>query len=975
VLLAPNDAQSRLDLAENSRHSRGENLFSSMPKPRRNAAATSEARAYQHPQADLAARPEVGTQAHFKQNKPPATYRFDSALAPELVWDGGNPAREEAEALIAAAAGQNDLLQQQLAAFRQLKTDTLPATERRAVQQSVAALEKTVAANRDTLSRLRKMSAPFLNWAGKADRLSFEVATLPLFVHERLSTRAIIDTLKGHKIDKQESFLDSLFGSSERSLVEQTLRSYEHRNHWVNRLVLGDSLVVMNSLLRYEGLGGRVQTIYMDPPYGVKFGSNFQPFIRKRDVKHNEDDDFTREPEMVQAYRDTWELGLHSYLTYLRDRLLLARELLAPSGSIFVQISDENLHHVREVMDEVFGAENFVSQISFQTTTGFATNTLATLGDFLLWYAKDGPQVKVRKLFRHQSAKPGEGNARWIILADGTYRGVSKSEARGETALPVGSKLYNPDNLSSQDPAREPQPFIFEGKTYQPAVNSHWKANYPEGMNRLAAAGRLHVATNSLRFRRYTDDFPYSELGNIWTDTLTGSFTEEKLYVVQTNVRVVERCILMTTDPGDLVLDPTCGSGTTAFVAEQWGRRWITTDTSRVPLALARQRLLTAKFDYYNLTDEKLGPAGGFVYRRRQNTKGEEVGGIVPHVTLKSIANNEPPDEEVLVDRPEIVKGWVRVTGPFTFEATIPTAETPGNQTESPATESNTFQNYVDRMLEVLRRAPVLRLPGNQTVTLKNIRPPAKTLTLSAEAIVDKPTLANLADDADAQPGLTREMDPVAILFGPENGPIGERLVREAWDEAGLKRYTHLYVIGFAIDPKARQFIDSAGKIGIACTYLQATMDLQMGDLLKNMRSSQIFSVCGLPDVALRRRKRAKDHEPELPWELELLGLDTFDPVTMEVNHMKGSEVPAWLLDTDYNGMVFRVRQAFFPRTGAWENLKRALKVEFEESVWDHLAGTVSAPFSEGKHGQIAVKIIDPRGNELMVVKKLEEAK
>jgi adenine-specific DNA-methyltransferase len=551
---------------------------------------------------------------------------------------------------------------------------------------------------------------------------------------------------------------------------------------------------------------------------------------------------------------------------------------------------------------------------------------------------------------------------------------MTAAERRDPSLLPSGARFFQPTSIiSSGSTATGGFPYEFNHRTFNPPSNSHWKTTR-EGLSRLVAANRVTATTNSLRYVRYLDDFPVAPIANVWTGLGLGSFTEEQLYVVQTAPKVLERCILMTTDPGDLVLDPTCGSGTTAFVAEQWGRRWITTDTSRVPLALARQRLLTAKFDYYDLKDDKLGPSGGFVYSRRQNKKGEEAGGIVPHVTLKSIANNEPPAEEVLVDRPEIVNGITRVSGPFTFEATIPTAETPGDQTESPATESNTYQNYVDRMLEVLRRAPVLRLPGNQTVTLKSIRPPAKTLTLSAEALVDKPSLANLAADADAQPGLTRETEPVAILFGPENGPIGERLVREAWDEAGLKRYTHLYVIGFAIDPKARQFIDSAGKIGIACTYLQATMDLQMGDLLKNMRSSQIFSVCGLPDVVVRR-KSAKDHPPELPWEVELLGLDTFDPVTMDVDHMKGSEVPAWLLDTDYNGMVFRVRQAFFPRTGAWENLKKALKVEFEESVWDHLAGTVSAPFDGGEHGQIAVKVIDPRGNELMVVKKLEETK
>jgi adenine-specific DNA-methyltransferase len=400
----------------------------------------------------------------------------------------------------------------------------------------------------------------------------------------------------------------------------------------------------------------------------------------------------------------------------------------------------------------------------------------------------------------------------------------------------------------------------------------------------------------------------------------------------------------MTTDPGDLVLDPTCGSGTTAFMAEQWGRRWISIDTSRVPLALARQRLLTATFDYYELREDQRGPSGGFVYKSRQNSRGEAVGGIIPYVSKGSIANNDPPAEEVLVDRPEVVKGIVRVTGPFTVEATLSAAEGLEPAPDTPGLQGELHQDHVTRMIEVLRHAPVLRLPGNQTVTLGQARPPAKTLALSAEALVGE--------------------DPVAILFGPPNGAVSERLVREAWDEAGLKHYARLFVIGFAIDPKAREFIEKAGQIGVPCTYLQASMDLQMGDLLKNLRSSQVFSVCGLPDVEVRR---AQDR-----WQVELRGLDTFDPSTMEPSHLNGADVPAWLLDTDYNGLVFRVRQAFFPRTGAWENLKRALKTEFADEVWAHLAGTISAPFEAGENDQIAVKVIDPRGNELVVVKKLE---
>lgn len=933
-----------------------------MARPQKSSPKPKSAQAYQHPDSDLAARPEIGAQAHFKQAKPPTRYRFDSSLAPALDWDGQNPARERAEALIKEMAE---------AGLKIAELAKKPATTERDGQ-----IDELRGKIREAESALRKISGPFLNWSGKAERLSFDVPTLPLFIHERLSTSAILDTLKGHKRDKQDTFLDSLFGSPERPLSDQVLRAYEYRDNWVNRLILGDSLVVMNSLLRFESLGGQVQMIYIDPPYGVKFGSNFQPFVRKRDVSHNDDEDMTREPEMVQAYRDTWELGLHSYLSYLRDRLLLARDLLTPSGSVFVQISDENVHHVREVMDEVFGAENFLVTIFLRKKGSQRGNEIRPINDHLLWYCKDKSRIKRRFLYDSKlEAYDLSDEFQHIQFTDGTVKPTGSFEGEElREAMMQGARLYTPEPLTSGGEFRtQLYPVEFEGEIFRPPPQNCWKFS-EDGMKRIISAGRLHVGKNQIRFKKFHTDFPFVAINNLWAD-LAGA--GDKLYVVQTALKAVQRCILMTTDPGDLVIDPTCGSGTTAFVAEQWGRRWITCDTSRVPLALARQRLLTATFDFYNLKDEKHGPAGGFVYDHKKNNKGEEIGGIVSHITSTSIANDEPGTEEVLVDRPEVARNVVRVAGPFTVEATIPAAENLDGNQESPSIQSEEQEKYEMRMLEVLRRAPVLRLPANQTVTLRNIRPPAKTLTLSAEALVDKPSLANLADDAAKQPVLNRESEPVAILFGPENGPLTERTVREAWDEAGLKHYSHLFVIGFAIDPKARQFIESAVKIGVPCTYLQATMDLQMGDLLKNMRSSQIFSVCGLPDVKITRKKPEKSakKEAEEQWAVELLGLDTFDPVSMEPDHLNPAEVPAWLLDTDYNGMVFRVRQAFFPRTGAWENLKKSLKFEFEDTVWDHLAGTTSAPFRAGEHKQIAVKVIDPRGNELLVVKKLEETK
>ncbi|MGH7780838.1 MAG: site-specific DNA-methyltransferase [Candidatus Binataceae bacterium] len=920
-----------------------------MAKSKNSGKASKTAKTYRHPEAESPLRPDVGTQAQFKKRKPPVTYRYDSSLSPALDWDGQNHAREAGEALI------REILE---ATSRTAAATRKPFDEARLKALRTAADEAQSAAE-----RLKALSKPFLNWAGKAERLSFEVPTLPLFVHERLSTKGIIETLKGHKLDPQMGF--DLFGDPGRSITDQVLKAYEYRDKWVNRMILGDSLAVMNSLLHYEGLGGQVQMIYIDPPYGVKFGSNFQPFVRKRDVSHNDDDDMTREPEMVKAYRDTWELGLHSYLSYLRDRLLLARELLTPSGSVFVQIGDENLHHVRELADEVFGPENQIAQITFVKTSGSTGDYLPSTCDYLLFYARDRDRLKYHQLFadKEPGGKGGSGYTR-LQLADTTRRGMTTAERAGLEPVPEGAHIYCLDNLTSQSIGREKGegaaswfPVAIGGKEFRPNMRSRWKTN-EDGMRRLLEANRIEPSGSRLGYVRYLSDFTLFPISDVWGDVMP-SFMSDKAYVVQTSTSVIARCLLATTDPGDLVLDPTCGSGTTAYVAEQWGRRWITIDTSRVPLALARQRLLTATFPYYQLKDEGRGPAGGFVYVRKQNQKGEEVGGIVPHITLKSIANDEPPDQEVLVDRPEVTNGITRVTGPFCVEATIPTPVDydTGTSAEVGADGGEDYGSFVDRMLEVLRKSPILQVGGGKKITLKNVRPPAKTLALSAEAIV--------ANGADRN---------VAFVFGPENGAVSEKLVHDAAFEAHGKGYSHLYVIGFAIQPNARNLIDNCDAVmSIAATYVQATPDLMMGDLLKTMRSSQIFSVCGLPEVKLRPIKA--NGKPKgngtTQYEVELAGLDVFDPIEMHAHHESGDNVPAWLLDTDYNGLCFHVSQAFFPRTSAWDNLKKALRGTYDEAVWDHLAGTISAPFEAGEHGQIAVKVIDDRGNELMVVKNL----
>ena len=516
---------------------------------------------------------------------------------------------------------------------------------------------------------------PQLVWRGKdmQDWSDLVVPAPPLFIQEKMHPKVLIDDLAriSRRAREQEAgdqaIQPDLFGDFN-GLPDGDARTefYQHDANWSNRMILGDSLQVMASLAEREGLRGKVQCIYIDPPYGIKFNSNFQWSTTSRDVKDGKADHITREPEQVKAFRDTWRDGIHSYLTYLRDRLTVARDLLTESGSIFVQIGDENVHRVRAVMDEVFREENFVSLISVQTTTGFLTDYLGNMSDFILWYAKDKDAGKARPPFYRKEFVLGEGNARWLMFPDGSYRGVSAREKRAEQSVPAEALPYKPDNIVSQGRAKAPQPYRHQGLRYDSwDKNSHWKATYPEGMNRLGRARRIHVARNSIQYVRYHTDFGLGVYGNIWTDTGTGNFTDKKAYVVQTNTKVIERCILMATDPGDLVLDPTCGSGTTAYVAEQWGRRWIAIDTSRVALALARARVMGARYPYYLLADSRAGQIKEAALARKAPSEAPTYEDVrhgfvyerVPHITLKSIANNAEID--VIAERlqPEVQSG------------------------------------------------------------------------------------------------------------------------------------------------------------------------------------------------------------------------------------------------------------------------------------------------------------------------------
>jgi adenine-specific DNA-methyltransferase len=779
---------------------------------------------------------------------------------------------------------------------------------------------------------------PQLAWAGKSEHTSFQAPTISLHVHERVDPYTIIQAVKKRNGGPQLS----LFAAERTEPLRLAVDFYKHKHNWTNRLIAGDSLLVMNSLLEKEGMAGAVQMVYIDPPYGISYRSNFQPFVNKKDAKDGKDEDLTQEPEMVKAFRDTWELGIHSYLTYLRDRLLLARELLDVSGSVFVQINDTNLHHAREILDEVFRSENFVSLITFQTTSGFQTKTIATLGDFLLWYAKDKKSVKVRKLYEPQPLVLGEGNASWVLLPNGTYRGVKAAEKRREKQLPEGAKLYYPDNTQSQGAAAEPQPFEYNGKTYEPGPNSHWKAHYPEGMKRLAAAGRLHVAENSLRYRRFHEDFPYQERGNIWTDTITGNFTDPKIYAVQTNRKVIERCILLSTDPGDLVFDPTCGSGTTAVAAEEWGRRWATCDTSRIALAVARQRVMTEVFPYYQLARPEDGIASGLLYEQ------------VPHITLEQIAQGEKPEPVSIYDDAVIDRTRVRIAGPFTVEAVpAPTVKAldeimpDGGVADASLVRSGETRVKADWRDELFKTG--IRGEKGQRIEFSRVEPFVGTRWLNADAE-------------------TKEDPPqrAVIVFGPEYAPLEQRQVARAIEEAQalVPRPKLIVFAAFEFDPEAAKDIDETNWRGVKLLKAKMNADLLTDDLKKKRASNESFWLIGQPDVRLEIIKTGEDKGKV--W-VQLEGFDYYDVKTGTIVSGDASKIAMWMLDSDYDGRCLFPQQMFLPMAGAkdgWAKLAKDLKAEIDETLIERYRGTRSLPFEIGEHRRAAVKIIDDRGIE-----------
>jgi len=828
---------------------------------------------------------------------------------------------------------------------------------------------------------------PQLQWAGKAEHTSFDVPTVSLHVHERIDPKSILAAVRrrngGGPASKAPAQISLFETREENPPLREALDFYQHAHGWSNRLVAGDSLLVMNSLLEKEGMAGKVQMVYLDPPYGIRYGSNFQPFVNKRDVKDGKDEDLNQEPEMIRAFRDTWELEIHSYLTYLRDRLLLARELLHESGSIFVQISDENVHHVREIMDEICGARNFVAVVTFVKASGFPGLFLPRPYDFLVWYAKDKAKAKFQPLYREKSVDAGTAeNYSWLELPSGERRGMTRPEREDSRSIPKGARVYKPDNITSQgNPVFS---FAHNGKTYSQA----WKTT-PEGLGRLAAAKRLHVAANSLQYVRYLTDFPCVPVTQYWDDTGTGSFLEAKTYVVQTAVKVLARCILMTTDPGDLVFDPTCGSGTTAFAAEQWGRRWITCDTSRVALTLAKQRLMTAAYDYYELKHPSEGVGSGFVYK------------TVPHVTLKSIANNPEikkgmtreaidraiakfADQETLYDQPKVDKTKARVTGPFTVEAVpapvvkpLDLAEEAGKAEAADASEARSGETlrHAEWREELLKTG--IRGKAGQRISFSRVEPLAGTRWLHAEAeskAAERETRRGADRVGDAGGGYGAQR--VVVSFGPEHAPLEQKQVERAWQEAGAlhPRPALLVFAAFQFDPEAAKDIDALTPDKAGMTLLKAQMnpDMFTADLKKKRSSNESFWLIGQPDVELRRIEKG---ENKGLYELEVRGFDYYDTKSGQIHSGSADQIAVWLLDPDYDDRSLLPRQVFFPMAGegeGWARLARSLRAELDEERLEAYRGTVSLPF-EAKRGQkVAVKLVDDRGIESLRVLEVD---
>jgi adenine-specific DNA-methyltransferase len=834
---------------------------------------------------------------------------------------------------------------------------------------------------------------PQLVWRGKDDhdRADLEVDASPIYIQEKIDPRVLVENLRttalAGETEPESTLFDTFDGLADLDLVE----FYRHSANWSNRMILGDSLQVMASLAEREALRGKVQMIYLDPPYAIGFGSNWQVSARTRDVKDGKLDHASREVEQIKAFRDTWELGIHSYLQYMRDRLLIARDLLTESGSIFVQIGSRHAHLVATLMAEVLGAGNHVETIAFRKKTmPLGGRLLEGAYDYIIWFARDKETVKYRPLFQQKGVL---GDSHWNlgVSPTGEIRSLSAAEIADHGSIAKGSDIAQLISLYPVGPFDTGVfPFEFKGTVYSPPKGKSW-ATPREGMERLALAGRLYpyASGETLRYLLRLSDYPVTVFNNVWVDT---SAPTGMTYVVETSPKVVARCMLMTTDPGDLILDPTCGSGTTAYVAEQWGRRWITIDTSRVALALARQRLMCARFPYYVLADSKEGlakeaelsgaslpvaePTGdirhGFVYERAQ------------HITLRSIANN--PDiregmsresieeairrhgeKELLRDKPSVDPKRVRVSGPLTVESLSPHRSLAFATTSEPLTEReaafvSTAPTFEQTIIANLQKAGIQNGRRKERLEFDLVEPYAGSYIQSV-GVRDQPP--------DGAPGR------VGIAIGPQYGTVGPAFIKDAALEAiRAGDIDLLCILGFAFDPTALGATDAAntstegfanvaaerrlGRVPVLLVRMNA--DLVMGEDLKKTGAGNLFTVFGEPDLDI------------IPVEgghliVKIRGVDVYDPTTGDIRSDTTDRIALWMIDTNYNGESFFVRHCYF--TGGqdpYKRLKAALKAEIDEDAWGTLYRVESRPFPRPDGGRIAIKVINDYGDEVMKV-------
>lgn len=761
---------------------------------------------------------------------------------------------------------------------------------------------------------------PELMWMDKygednrEDRLNVDIRSL--YRHEHISPELLINGLYKLKKDttaENAPTLFDVFGNSfDMDELEKPTQYYTHQDGWSNRLIQGDSLLVMTSLLEREGMAGKVQCIYMDPPYGIKYGSNWQMQLNKRDVKDGSDESLTGEPEMIKAYRDTWEKGIHSYLSYMRDRLLVAKELLTESGSCFVQISDDNVHLVRNLMDEVFGSENFVTEITVQKRSPQPDKFLSVVSDYILWYYRDIEHGKYRQLFTEKTFKEKDG--------------------------------FTTSDLTSSHEYNSPS-FEFQGKTFTPGKR-YWSTSI-KGLTRLVSKNRIVASGNTIRFKRLNSDFPFQLISNIWDDVFFTNFREDKLYIVQTSTSIIQRCLLMTTDPGDLVFDPTCGSGTTAYVAEQWGRRWITTDTSRIALNIAKTRLMTAVFPYYYLYDEV---HNNRVVNGAGNANAADIRNgfeyhTVQHVTLKSLANDEPPETETLYDKPRPDSKRIRVSGPFTVETLQNYEPIAPEELEKRNTEATDITSFEQKIYQHLKSAGVKNGLKNETAVFTRVEP-----------------LTSAFIHAEGFYQTERGESKAYFHIGPQFGTVSKQAVNEAVKECRNRGGADwLIILGFSFESDISNKLETTSVGTFAVTKVRMADDLLQEGLLKKDKKAASFMTIGEPDIRL--------HKDGGTVTVEIAGMDIYDPIKDVVKSFDRDDIAYWMVDDDYDGNNFIVKQVFFcggdGEFDKWKTaLQKTVKVEIDEEAWARLYQHVSHPVMYKKGKCIAVRVISQFGEE-----------